>query len=131
MLHTAKMQIISTMRADKQLARIEANSLLSYPVESLPFYMFSYHRDRMLRAARDFGWNKAAEAVAGVRGFHRLLEVVTLHLKEKPWNLQSQPQPARVRTSSFKASPSDIDSLGPHHAIPSGRNVLHIISLRR
>ena len=60
------------------------------------FYMLSYHRDRMLQAAKAFGWAIAAEMISGTSGLHLLVECLLNHFSEKGWNIFSLPLPARV-----------------------------------
>src|SRR5271168_3192388 len=42
-----------------------------------PFYMLSFHRDRMLQAALHFGWNDAAARITGPGGLTHLLKRLT------------------------------------------------------
>ena len=90
-------QIISTMRVDSRLLSSTLNQEMSILGSPTSFYMFLYHRDRMLQAARDFQWTEAIDAISGNQGACHLLDALMLHLNEKEWDVTSLPQPARVR----------------------------------
>ena len=89
--------IISTMRFDSRLLMSTSNQEMSISGDPTSFYMFLYHRDRMLQAARDFQWTEAVDAISGNQGAYYLHDALMLHLNEKARNLTSLPQPARVR----------------------------------
>ncbi|RFU74058.1 hypothetical protein TARUN_8189 [Trichoderma arundinaceum] len=42
---------------------------------SSPFYMLDYHRDRMLRAATHWKWNKAVDVLSGQKGLENLAKL--------------------------------------------------------
>lgn len=89
--------IISTMRVDVNLLRSLSNSELSVSGSDSPFFMFMYHRDRILRAAHELRWPSAMETVSGVEGARRLNDTLLLHFQEQGCDLFSLPKPFRVR----------------------------------
>jgi 4-amino-4-deoxychorismate lyase len=58
-----------------------------------PFYMLDLHRDRVLRAARHWGWAKVVEALEGEAGLRRLSDFLTTSL------VRSQEAPLRVKVT--------------------------------
>ncbi|ROV93765.1 hypothetical protein VSDG_07005 [Cytospora chrysosperma] len=56
------------------------------------FYMLDYHRDRMLRAATYWGWEKAIAAIEGPEGLARLESFLTQKIKP-----QSDDKPMRLK----------------------------------
>ncbi|POS75536.1 hypothetical protein DHEL01_v206063 [Diaporthe helianthi] len=56
------------------------------------YYMLDYHRDRMLKAAWNWGWEKAVAAIDGVEGLARLESFVTEQLGQ-----DTSGEPRRVK----------------------------------
>jgi 4-amino-4-deoxychorismate lyase len=83
-------QLFSSLRFDRSLLESTANSALEG--SPVPFYMLSYHRDRMLQAATHFGWEEAADSIAEHDGLGRLVRAL-----KKAIDIESD-QPLRVRT---------------------------------
>jgi len=69
-------ELFTSLRYDPILAKIPANTSLgknnttsdSATSGGLPFYILSYHRDRILQAAEHFGWEHAASQIKGPEG---------------------------------------------------------------
>ena len=118
-------QITSSMRIDRALVNSTVNLELSISADSAPFYLFLYHRDRMLRAAEEFGWTEAAEAISGLHGACYLLNSVTTHLKGKGWDAAAQLQPLKVRLLIGVCRSGHIDLPGPCNALRNRHSYLH------
>lgn len=65
-------QLFTSLRFDTLLLQSPENTALA-PGPS-PFYMLSYHRDRILHAATYFKWTEAITSLSGPEGLRRLLE---------------------------------------------------------
>ena len=75
-------QIITSLRSDIQLKSQSANAVVSGDGFPSPFYLFSFHCDRMLRAALDFDWPAAAQTLRGLNTTG-VREKVATHLMRK------------------------------------------------
>ena len=96
-----------TFRSFQIVTSIRTDAMLSTVSENLPFsttlpggiashlYMLSYHRDRMLNAARAFQWPKAVDVLRGQEGLERLEEVIRLSMRTSS-NDDSHHQTAKV-----------------------------------
>ena len=79
--------IISTIRYDPLLIHSEENTRVNATINNTlaeiptPFYMSSYHRDRMLASAKAFGWN--ISPLEGPEGFERFLGLLQDHLESR------------------------------------------------
>lgn len=71
--HQAKFELITSLRQDPVLLESSENTLLSGQ-EGTPtkFYMFEYHRDRLLAAAEFFRWEAVVSKLQGPRGLDYL-----------------------------------------------------------
>jgi 4-amino-4-deoxychorismate lyase len=96
-------QLFSSLRYDPILTTIRANTS-SWPCSdssepqpnlSSPFYMASFHRDRILQAAEHFHWDVAASKIRGPEGFSFFLS----KLQEAIDTASSQPLRVRVLLS--------------------------------
>ena len=69
-------QLFSSLRYDPLLTSLSINTEHwdDENVTGSPFYMLPFHRDRLLEAAKQFGWKAAISQVAGKEGFSRLLK---------------------------------------------------------
>ncbi|KFY91700.1 hypothetical protein V500_04519 [Pseudogymnoascus sp. VKM F-4518 (FW-2643)] len=67
-------QLFTSLRFDPRLLECAANTTVG-PAPS-PFYMLSLHRDRMLEAAKHFGWSQAEARLSGSSGLENLLETL-------------------------------------------------------
>jgi hypothetical protein len=92
--------LFTSLRYDPLLLSLPANTssfLPSNPQESThtkpssPFYMASFHRDRILQAAEHFKWSAAASKIRGPEGFSFFLEALHDAIDT------NSPQPLRVR----------------------------------
>jgi len=89
---TPDFQLFSSLRYDPLLTQLPINTeFWDGNIKSSPFYMLPHHRDRMLQAAENFGWTKAADAIRGSEGFSHLLEKLT-----EAVDIKSQ-SPLRIR----------------------------------
>jgi 4-amino-4-deoxychorismate lyase len=92
-------QLFTSLRYDPLLLSLPANTS-SWPTAkppqgvttlSSPFYMASFHRDRILKAAEHFNWTVVASKISGPSGFSfflaKLNEAIDI----------TSPQPLRVR----------------------------------
>jgi len=63
-------QLLTSLRYDPLLLTIPANIAQdsSKPKPSSPFYIASFHRDRILKAAEHFKWATAADTIRGPEG---------------------------------------------------------------
>ena len=93
-------QLLSTLRYDPQLLHAQENS---------PFYMLTYHRDRMLAAAKRLDWEAAAAAskLEDITTFEDFLlaEVEAYEQEHESGN----PLRVSVPFVFFAARPSSID----------------------
>lgn len=83
-------QLFSALRFDPLLLESPTNTALAGTPS--PFYMLSYHRDRMLQAAQHFNWTDAASQISGAAGLERLLKTLQATIDVK------SSTPLRVRT---------------------------------
>lgn len=84
-------QIISSLRYDPDLPKVTSHhgNDQSYPapVDS-PYYLLSYHRDRLTNAARHFKWDNALDFLRlDLDSFERFLDE-SIPDREKPWRLR-------------------------------------------
>jgi branched-subunit amino acid aminotransferase/4-amino-4-deoxychorismate lyase len=88
---TPSFQIISSLRFDPDLPRVTSYNANdeSYPAPAhSPYYLFSYHRDRLINAARHFEWDNALDFLQqGLDSFERFLDG-SIPDREKPWRLR-------------------------------------------
>ena len=84
--------IISTVRYDPLLFHSEENTRINTTTLArmpIPFYMLSYHRDRMLASAKAFGWNPSP--LEGPEAFEKLLDMLHDHLESEHSNRDFAP----------------------------------------
>jgi 4-amino-4-deoxychorismate lyase len=74
-------ELFTSLRYDPLLVKVKANIALfdadalgSATSSGSPFYILSYHRDRILQAAEHFGWEDAATKIKGPQGLAFLLK---------------------------------------------------------
>lgn len=88
---TPSFQIISSLRFDPDLPRVTSHNANyeSYPAPAhSPYYLLSYHRDRLINAARHFGWDNALNFLQqDLINFERFLDG-SIPDREKPWRLR-------------------------------------------
>ncbi|KAI5926953.1 aminotransferase [Camillea tinctor] len=67
-------QLFSSIRYEPALLELSPEQLADIGWRGQPsaFYMLDFHRDRMLRAAKHWGWSAAVDALAGPQGLKRL-----------------------------------------------------------
>ena len=92
-------EIISSIRSDGILVYSQANTWINATIDGTlarspnHFYMLSYHRDRMLLAAEEFGWD--ASPLQGQKSFTKLNEMLHDHLGRK-YNDRNYDAPLKV-----------------------------------
>ncbi|KUI58503.1 Aminodeoxychorismate lyase [Cytospora mali] len=92
------------------------------------FYMLGFHRDRMLRAATHWGWEKAIAAIEGPEGLARLETFLTQKLNpesnDKPMRLKVLlSQEGELGLESSHVPATTLANLFPHTLPPApGRN---------
>ncbi|KAI4097210.1 MAG: hypothetical protein LQ344_000620 [Seirophora lacunosa] len=94
-------EILSSVRADKDLASSPKNTLLSNDdnaMEPSPFYMLRYHRDRMLHAAKDFGWADTYSTIVGPSGLSYLRQALHSYLASIS-DRGNLPEPLKLRVA--------------------------------
>lgn len=83
--------IISSLRYDPALPKVTSHRAKdeSYPAPAdSPYYLLSYHRDRLINAARHFEWDNALEFLRqDLDSFERFLDG-SIPDREKPWRLR-------------------------------------------
>lgn len=127
-------QLFSSLRYDPLLLSSKTNTeswpSILRPSTGSPFYMLTYHRDRMLQAAQHFGWVEAAAKVEGAEGLGRLIEALN-----KAIDSSTATKPLRVKTLldhfgniTVETSPAtdvSMENLFPAR-IPPPRNTLPV-----
>lgn len=77
-------QIITSLRYDSMLLRVEKNTLLSgQDGTPSPFYMLRYHRDRLLAAATFFGWGAVESQLRHADGLSRFARELAHQLNQR------------------------------------------------
>lgn len=97
-------EILSSVRADKDLASSPKNTLLSNDdnaMEPSPFYMLRYHRDRMLHAAKDFGWADTYSTIVGPSGLSYLRQALHSYLASIS-DRGNLPEPLKVHVPIYR-----------------------------
>ncbi len=130
----ARLEVISSIRYDDLLQRCVQNTLLSYDdsIDPSPFYMLSYHRDRMLVAVDQLGWTEARSFLEGSLGVVRLKQVLQEHLTES-YNSTQLPQPLKVPFTPFVIcqARSLNQVLDPRHYHSKGSYLCHLNFITR
>lgn len=88
-------QLFTSLRFDPtllQLGNDQPDDLGWNSGKPSPYYMLDYHRDRMLKAASHWGWDKAVAAIEGPEGLARLESFITGQFDQ-----DSGDQPRRVK----------------------------------
>ncbi|CAI7608842.1 unnamed protein product [Penicillium pancosmium] len=82
-------EIFSSLRYDPSLPQVTLRNADSYPnPRDSPYYLLAYHRDRLIAAARHFGWEHALEWLQqDLTSFERFLDGSILD-RSKPWRLR-------------------------------------------
>lgn len=82
-------EIISSIRYDPALPNLTSENAHSYPEPSdSPYYLLAYHRDRLVAAARHFGWDKALDWLGeDLRRFEKFLDD-SIPDRKQPWRLR-------------------------------------------
>ncbi|OIW23622.1 hypothetical protein CONLIGDRAFT_136852 [Coniochaeta ligniaria NRRL 30616] len=88
--------LFTSLRYDPNLNNVPTRKLeyagWNHAHES-PFYMLDLHRDRLLRAAKHWHWDRAIEALEGEAGLQRLSDYLTKTL------VDAQKTPLRVKVT--------------------------------
>ncbi|MCJ1254080.1 hypothetical protein MMC24_001894 [Lignoscripta atroalba] len=80
---------------------IENNDFGYHSLEKTKYYMFRYHRDRMLAAAQAFGWDKVAAMLRDDAGMEFIDRILESHINEK-LGYQISETPLKLRLSITK-----------------------------
>lgn len=109
--------IISAIRSDAILLYSWQNTWVNAEISGTAarspaqFYMLSYHLDRMLNAAEEFGWDTSP--LEGPKAFAELLEKLHDHL-EREHNDRNHAAPLKLRIALSANGKFTITSDGPH-----------------
>lgn len=88
-------QLFTSLRFDPELLQLvesQQDDLGWNSIKPSPYYMLDYHRDRMLKAASYWSWDKAVAAIEGPKGLERLESFITGQLGQ-----DTSDQPKRVK----------------------------------
>lgn len=87
-------QLFTSLRFDPTLQVVgsQQDDLGWNSIKPSPYYMLDYHRDRMLKAASYWGWDKAVVAIEGANGLERLVSFIKGQLGQ-----DTSDQPRRVK----------------------------------
>lgn len=111
----ADFRVMSSIRCDANLQSLRVNSELGpNPDRSCMFYMLRYHRDRMLAAAREFGWSQACHALDEEKGLLFLEQTLNEHV-DSQCSRMPPPEPMQARILRREGSQSGqvkSDSIG-------------------
>ena len=104
-------RIITSLRSDSALLHSEQNHAFSKnPPAPSQFYISSYHRDRLLAAARDFQWGPAIKVLEDSDGVAKLEKVLRDAL-DVEYHDSHYPQPLKassdIAVSVFASMPTD------------------------
>jgi branched-subunit amino acid aminotransferase/4-amino-4-deoxychorismate lyase len=84
-------QIISSLRYDPDLPKVTSRNVndSSYPAPAdSPYYLLSYHRDRLINAARHFEWDRAIDFLQqDLVSFEKFLDG-SISDVQKPWRMR-------------------------------------------
>jgi branched-subunit amino acid aminotransferase/4-amino-4-deoxychorismate lyase len=79
-------QIFTSLRYDRELCDVPESELhfagWNYRNKS-PLYMLDFHRDRLLRAAKHWRWDKVIQVLEGESGLQKLSSLILDHVKSK------------------------------------------------
>ena len=86
---TQSFEIFSSLRYDPSLPEAAAHRPDGYPEPTRsPYYLLSYHRDRLIAAARHFHWDKAlCWLQRDIRSFEEFLDG-SIPDRNRPWRLR-------------------------------------------
>lgn len=114
-------QLFTSLRYDPTLLSDDQSKYCAWnSKQQSPFYMLDYHRDRMLRAATYWRWEKAVAAIEGPEGLERLEAFLTE--KTKP---QSADKPMRLKVllsqeGELGLESSHVPPITPANLFPQG-----------
>ena len=105
-------RVITSLRSDSTLLHCKQNHAFSSnaPIPS-QFYMLSYHRDRLLAAARDFHWPAASKVLEDNEGMVKLERVLRDALDVEYYDSHC-PQPLKVSPAVAEPGFSSIQTDG-------------------
>ena len=84
-------QLFTTLRYDRQLLGSDENTQINANKPS-PFHLLTYHRDRMLHAALNFGWEAACIKLGGSVGLEHLGDILAAN-----FDIENQISPLRIK----------------------------------
>ncbi|EPS44528.1 hypothetical protein H072_1442 [Dactylellina haptotyla CBS 200.50] len=119
-------QLFSSLQYCEELLTQEENTIL-YAGQPCPYYMLPYHRDRILQAARNFGWQAAISALQAPDCLEVIqsrckaaIDNITKGLEDK--DTHSIAVRLRVlisKTADFTAEVNVIPRVPPSHLFPT------------
>lgn len=124
-------QIFTTVRHDPQLIQISGSEPWqhagwNYRTES-PFYMFDFHRDRLLKAARYWKWSSAVELLSSEDALDELSKTTLARISsqsEDPVRVKILiSRQGQVTVESGPTKPKAIENLFPLRLPPPGEPV--------
>ncbi|ORY57273.1 aminotransferase [Pseudomassariella vexata] len=79
------MRLFTSLRYDPELIAIPVKGFIGTGWNQKPsaYYMLDFHRDRMLRATKYWGWAPAVEAIAGDEGLKRLEQFLQTRIDDR------------------------------------------------
>jgi len=111
--------LYSSSRYDPLLLSCELNTQANSPHTASPFFLLPYHRDRLVSAAKAFGWPKVVELLEGEEGLGRLKEEFERAVKKWETEKGENCPPVKVRPVVYQDGPIEV-GLTP---TPSIRNI--------
>jgi 4-amino-4-deoxychorismate lyase len=86
---TESFEIFSSLRFDPNLPEAASRHAQSYPnPHKSPYYLFRYHQDRLIAAARDFQWTEALEWLEqDLQSFEHFFDA-SIPDRSKAWRLR-------------------------------------------
>ncbi|KAK1760581.1 aspartic peptidase domain-containing protein [Echria macrotheca] len=125
---SSEFQLFSSLRYDTALLGVPDSTFRHASwnyVNRSPLYMLDFHRDRMLRAAKHWGWGAAIAALDGQEGLDRLARFILQNIQD---DVQTRPLRVRVTISQdghlgFMSSPvpeTPLQNLYPRELPPPG-----------
>lgn len=93
---TPGFEVMTSIRSDAMLKSTPSNQKSRLIDRPSQFYMITYHHDRMLAAATEFGWLQAIRSFASESGVARLESALEQHLHDM-YGRTDYPCPLKVK----------------------------------
>lgn len=101
-------EVMTSIRSDAILKLAPFNPRLCSGETPSQFYMMPYHYDRIVAAATDFRWSKAARIFTSEIGILGLESALEQHLHDM-YDRVDYPSPLKVKSRLSLSSPSETD----------------------